>query len=676
MNQKKSAHVNISFYLIIFLAIFLILAIKLFQLQIISGQKYKTQSSSNSMRLINLPTKRGDILDINGKVLATSIPIASIVLDTNAAQGDQKLTIYNLATLLTPLGYNEEKIYSVIEEANKKGIYGDVEIIKIHYDQSTGAEIIGKFYERANILPAASVNIIPTRYYPEGTVLGNTIGYVGNISKEEYAGNENIYSLNDIVGKAGLEKSLEVFKQQGTDIKGLLGTKGIQQVEIDSLGKTVAVKSTENNSIPGDTFQLTINLELQKALESSLDAQIASSVAVNPKAGAGAAIAFNPNTGEILAMASKPDLNPNDFVDGISENEYKYYFENTKAPLVNKVISDAYPPGSTFKMITAFSALHYAGLTPDVHINCTGKWRDNIKCTGIHGETALLEGIRVSCNSYFQGIAEMAGIENIDKTAIQFGLGVDPGFSDMQGVTKGFLPSPASKASFEKNYLEGIIAQINEQTSIEIVQVNSDSTLSSSAKKEKIEILEQNKELAIAKAEKYYEENKEWYIHDTNLVSIGQGLNNYSILQLGEYISTIANGGTRYKPTIIKSVTTADGKSKYEVKPIVLNKVEITLDEINLVKEGMKLVTTSGTASSVFRSSGLSVAGKTGTAETGRAGDDPEKNDYHGLFVGYSPVDNPEIAVAVIIEYGKNSSDSAAYVAKDVMEAYYSMKGE
>ena len=677
MNQKKSAHVNISIYLFIFLGIFLILAFKLFYLQIISGQKYKTQSSSNSVRLETLPTKRGEIVDANGQVLATSIPVASIVLDTNASESDQKLTVHNLADLLSTLGYDEDKIYSIIEEANNKGVYGDIEIVKVSYDEDQGAEIIGKFYERANILPAASIEIIPTRYYPQGTILGNIIGYVGSISKEEYTGNEDIYSLNDTVGKSGLEQSLELFQQQGTNLHGLLGQKGTQQVEIDSLGQTVAVKSTESDSVPGDTFQLTIDLELQKVLESSLDNQIAASQAVNSKAGSAAAIVFNVNTGEILAMASKPSINPNDFIDGLSDEEYTYYFENSRSPMVNKVISDAYPPGSTFKVITAMAGLHYSGLTQDTAVTCTGIWENSkVKCTGTHGTIGLLEALRVSCNSYFQGFAEMTGIDNIDKTAVQFGLGTDTGFTDIEGATKGFLPSPESKSTFEQNYLDGIIAQINEETSNEIVKVNSDDTLSSSAKKEKIEILEQDKEVAIAQAQTYYEQNKDWYIHDTDLIAIGQGLNNYSVLQLGEYISTIANGGTRYKPTIIKSVTSADGNTTYEVQPIVLNKTDITTEEINIVKEGMKLVTTSGTASSEFRNSGLSVAGKTGTAETGRSGDSNDNNDYHGVFVGYSPVDNPEIAVAVLIEYGKNSSSSAAYVAKDVMQAYYSLKGE
>lgn len=675
MSMKKSAHANIYVFLVLFAVLFLLLAGRLFFLQVISAKEYQTQSASNSMRLVTLPTKRGDITDASGQLLATSIPVASIVLDTNAGTGDYETTIHNLASLLGSRGYTVEKIQQIIDAANKKGLYGSIEIIRIPYDETDGMALIGKFYERAKYLKAASVTILPTRYYPEGETLGSTIGYVGAISKEEYDENKDVYALNDIVGKSGLEKALELFKKQGTTLKGLLGTKGTQEVEIDSLGRTVVVKSTERNSVPGDTVKLTINLDLQRVMDEELQNQINISQLYNYKAGSGAAIAFDVNTGEILAMSSLPGINPNDFVDGLSDSEAEYYLNNPSSPMLNKATSVAYPPGSTFKMITALAGLHYAGMTPDYTETCTGVWRENIKCTGTHGTISLVEALRVSCNVYFQSFSEHAGIENISKTARQFGLGVDTGFTDMPGVVKGFLPTPDSKASFEKAYLDGIVKKITASTSEEIVAVNNDNTLSAGAKKEQIAILEKEKEQSIAAAQRYYNENKDWYIRDTDLVSIGQGLNNYSILQLGEYISTLANGGTRYKPTIVKSITSSDGSSVYEVKPMILNKIEMTPEELAAVKAGMEEVTTIGTAARVFSGSGLYVAGKTGTAETGRSGDSSDHNDYHGLFVGYAPADRPEIAVAVIVEYGKNSSSSAAQVAKAVMQAYYAMKG-
>ncbi len=672
MSQKKSAHANIYTYLFLFLAIFLVLASRLFYLQIISWEKYQTQSASNSLRLINLPTKRGDILDSNGEILATSVPIAVISIDTNAKTSDKEITIHNLASLLKPLSYDENKILETIEDANKKGIYGNIEIIKIPYDKSQGLEIIGKFYERAKYLPSATVNIIPTRHYPLGSVLGNTIGYVGSISQEEYVGNEDIYTLTDTVGKLGIERSMEIYNKEGYSITGLMGTKGTQAVEVNSQGKAINVKSSENTSVPGDNVNLTIDIRLQVALEKELDRQINISKAANSKAGSGAAIAFNVNTGEILAMSSKPDLNPNDFLDGLSDEKIKYYLENDQSPMLNKVINVAYPPGSTFKMITALSGLHYSGLTADYTETCTGIWRNNIPCTGIHGKIKLSRALEVSCNSYFQSFAEQTGIDNISKTAMQFGLGVDTGFTDLKGVTKGFLPTVDAKADYEKNYRDGMVKKITEQTLKDIVEINQDNSLTASFKKEQIEILEQEKDIAIAKYDRYYQENKDWYIHDTDLVSIGQGLNNYSVLQLGEYISALANGGTRYKPTLIKSVSSDDGKNIYTVKPIILNKVEMTEEEINEVKIGMKQVITKGTARRVFSGSNLSVAAKTGTAETGRAGDIKE---YHGVFVAYAPVEKPEIAIAVVVEYAKNSSSTAAEVAKAVFSKYFSLKG-
>jgi len=365
MAQKKSAHTNIYIYLFLFLAIFFVLASRLFYLQIISWEKYQTQSASNSLRLINLPTKRGDILDVNGAILATSIPIASITFDTNSNTADKETTMLNLANLLKPLNFDEKKILETIDSANKKGVYGNIEIIKIPYDKGQGLEIIGKFYEREKYLPAATVNIIPTRYYPLGPILGNIIGYVGAISQEEYSSNKELYTLTDTVGKLGIEKSMEIYKKENLSIKGLMGTKGTQAIEINNQGKTVNIKSSENTSIPGDNVSLTIDIRLQEALEIELDRQINISKAANIKAGSGAAIAFNVNTGEILAMSSKPDLNPNDFLDGLSEEEITYYLKNEQSPMLNKVTNVAYPPGSTFKMIAAFlksSALGLLGL--------------------------------------------------------------------------------------------------------------------------------------------------------------------------------------------------------------------------------------------------------------------------------------------------------------------------
>lgn len=673
MNKKKDNEGNVHGYLIFIAVVFLILIGRLFQIQVINGADYQTQSSNNSLRLIDIPAKRGDITDRNNEPLAVSRPMASIAIDVNASKEDFEMTVHNLAELLEPLGYDEEKIRKRIEDKASSGAYGIIEIVKVAYDQGDGMQLISKVYERKAALPASEVQIIPTRYYPQGDTLGVTLGYVGAISEEEYAKDKETYKQTDAIGKMGLERALEQFKKEGTDLRGLYGVKGTQEVEVDMEGKTIKTKGEITPSLPGDDFQLTIDLRLQKALEESLDKQIEISKGSNSKAGSGSAVIFDVKTGEILAMASKPYFDPNDFVNGLSEDKADYYIRSTQTPMVNKVVNTPYPPGSTFKMTTALAGLTYGNLTPSSEFTCTGKFWEPpyIPCTGTHGSIGLETGLQVSCNVYFQAVSHQTGIENISKTAKQLGLGVDTGFTDLGNVSKGFLPTPASKAAYEKEYLEGFREIVNSGAADKIVAINQNSNLSETEKQKQIEAVEAEKDGTIDAADSNYEWAKSWYPYDTYNLSIGQGMNNYTVLQMGQYISTIANGGTRYKPILVKKAVTGAGEVAYEAQPTVLNKLDVSSADLESVKAGMHLVTKQGgTAGSVFSDYSIPVAAKTGTAETGRA-EDNAKTDYHGVFVAFAPYDDPQIAIAVIVEYGKDSSTSAAWVARGAFEAYF-----
>ena len=673
MNKKKYNEGNVRGYLVFIVITFLILIGRLFQIQVINGANYQTQSSNNTLRLIDIPAKRGDITDRNNEPLAVSRPMASIAIDINFTEDDYEKTIYNLHELLKPLGFNEEKIRKKIKDKDAIGAYGLIEIAKVPYDQGDGMQIISKIYERAAILPAAKVQIIPTRYYPQESVLGVTLGYVGAINQEEYEKNKSIYKQTDSIGKIGLEKSLEQFKKERTDLRGLYGIKGTQEVEVDMEGKTIKTKGEIIPSKSGDNFQLTIDLRLQKALEIALDKQIKVSQDLNPKAGSGAAVIMDVNTGEILAIASKPYFNPNDFINGLSEDKVDYYIRSLQTPMVNKALNTPYPPGSTFKMTTALAGLTYGNLTPNSQFTCTGKFWEPpyIPCTDAHGTINLETTLKVSCNVYFQAVSQQIGVDNISKTAKQLGLGVDTGFTDIPGVSKGFLPTPDSKSYYEKEYLECVKKNLNGVTADKIVAINQNNNLNEVEKRKQIEVIEAERNETINAVKSNYEWSKSWHPYDTYNLSIGQGMNNYSILQLSQYISTIANGGTRYKPILVKKAVTHAGKVAYEAQPIVLNKLEVAKSDLDSVKTGMRQVAQfGGTAGLVFSNYSIPIAAKTGTAETGRVTDN-SKTDYHGVFVAFAPYDNPQIAIAVIIEYGKGDSNSAAWVAKEVFDAYF-----
>lgn len=674
MNKKKENEGNVLNYLIFIAVMLLILIGRLFQIQVINGLNYQTKSSNNALRLTDIPAKRGDIIGRNGEPLAVSRAMASIAININTSKDDYEKTMYNLIELLKPLGIDEEKIKKKIKDKSAISPYGVIEIVKVPYDQGYGMQIISKIYERSVILPAAKVQIIPTRYYPQESILGVTLGYVGAIDQEEYEKNKSIYKQNDSIGKIGLEKSLEQFKKEGTDLKGLYGTKGTQEVEVSADGKAIKTKGEINPSKPGDNFQLTIDLRLQTALETALDKQIKISQDSNSKAGSGSALIMDVKTGEILAMASKPCFNPNDFINGLSEDKINYYIKNSQTPMVNKVLNTPYPPGSTFKMTTALAGLTYGNLTSSSQFTCTGKFWEPpyIPCTGVHGTINLETALKVSCNVYIQAISQQTGIDNISKIARQLGLGVDTGFTDIPSASKGFLPTPDSKSAYEKDYLEGIKENSNYNAADKIVAINQNNNFNEAEKQKQIEAVEAEKNKNINTATSNYEWTKNWYPYDTYNLSIGQGMNNYTVLQLSQYISTIANGGTRYKPILVKKAITSSGKVAYEAKPIVLNKLEVSNANLDFVKAGMYQVTQSGgTAGSIFSNYSIPIAAKTGTAETGRVTDN-SKIDYHGVFVAFAPYDNPQIAIAVIVEYGKGSSTSAALVAKEAFDTYFS----
>lgn len=675
MQENQDNKSNVFGYLTVIIVVFLIIIVKLFQTQIINGEEYTTQSNANTLRIETIKAKRGDIFDSEGRVFANNRPMASIKIDANIDDADLEKTILNLAELLGPIGYTQEKIREVIENSFNDS---EIEIVSIPYDQGEGVSIISKFYERQSYLPGAKVEILPTRYYPEGITMGITLGYVGAISEDEYNANKEIYNQTDMIGKMGIEKTYETFKKEGTSLIGLKGQDGVRKIEVDNSGTKVGTKNTEKAAIAGDNVQLTVDLALQQELDRIMESRINEVKASNPKAGSGGAVIMNIRTGEILAISSKPDFNPNDFINGLNDEQVKYYFENVQNPMLNKVTNSPYPPGSTFKMITGLAALNYGGISPLQEYTCTGKYWEPpfIPCTGVHGSINMYEALQVSCNVYFQAAGEASGIDNISKIAKQFGLGVDPGLTDISEISKGFLPTKDSKAAYQKSYLEGLKEQLKQQAVDDIININKDKTLSANEKARSIEEIEAKRDSAIADAQSSYEYNKEWYKYDTFNLSIGQGLNNYTVLQLGQYVSTIANGGTRYQPYLVKSVESADKKSRYDAKPVVLNKIDIPAATLAEVKSGMDLVTTpGGTAYRDFGGQGLSVAAKTGTAETGRV-EDNAANDFHSVFVGYGPFADPDIAIAVVIEYGGGPGQgTATTVARDAFEAYVRIKG-
>jgi len=665
---------RLKIYLVFVVSIFVLLSTRLFFLQVVNAQEFARQSAQNSIRLIPIEARRGDILDSKGRVLATSQPVYVITFSP-VPNTDAEKVVRLLAELLE----DKELTPEVIWEKVKSNPYRyEPAVIKRLPSSPEAMAIISRLEERRLELPGVSISTEPQRVYPYGSLAGHILGFIGQITREELLERQgDNYRLNDKIGKAGIERYLE-YNKEGDLEYGLRGKDGAEQVEVNAFNRKIRDLLTIPPA-PGDTVELTIDLDLQRTLEEALDKVIAEEKKRNPKAGAGAAVVLDVKTGAILAMASKPDMDPNDFVNGGYVKKQAYYNDAHLKPLFNRAVQGTYPPGSTFKPITALAALLSGAVKPQDTIYCSGRYLKpgGLDCWQSHGRVNLERALAVSCNTYFQWAGEMAGIDMINKVAEQFGLGAATGAAGILGEAKGILPSPSWKrevnAAILKRWLERREAEIEKKYA---------ELISSASPSQKERFLKQ-KDQELRQLRTIYEITfnfeTTWQPFDTYNTAIGQGANSFTILQLANYVATLANGGTRFRPFLVKRVISSDGQVKKEFQPEVVQKVDIPPEILEEVRKGMLMVTQSpeGTASFLFRDfpPHIKVAAKTGTAQTGLAGDDKSK-DFYGLFIAFAPYDDPQIAFAGIVEYARHGGDSAGKVAQEVFAQYFGLSSQ
>lgn len=670
-NDNNKIRYNIVTIFIYIVGIILIL--QLFNLQIVHGQEYRETSNTRLTRESVLKAARGNILDSTGNKLVTSETSFSLelyktkiedsvlnntILKTiNILKSNKDEYIDNLPIAVNPVRYtlpeenlkswklsleidekanaqeafdslkkkynitnNDEeaiKIMAVRYEITRTG-YSNIKPVEIAKDISRQSAI--QIREQSNDLPGMTIATGSKVKYTSGNLASHILGQVGPISEEELKGKEDRYSLNDIVGKTGVEYIFEDY---------LKGTDGIKQIDM-AVDGTVTEEYVTEEAVAGSDVVLTIDANLQKVAEEALKKNIdkianGGFYKTNP-ANAGAVIVMNVKTGEVLAMASYPDYNPQLFIDGISQEQYDSYKEGKN--LVNRAISGVYSPGSIYKMVTATAGLETGAITTKTKINDTGVypkfgnpvcwyWRSYRRG---HGYLNVTQAIQKSCNYFFYETGYRAGIENIVKYAEYYGLGMKTGI-ELLGEETGTISRP--------------------------------------------EIVEARGEV--------------WTPGYTLSAAIGQGDNGFTPIQMARYISSLANGGNRVDVTLIKNIMKPDGTEvdKKELEnyvnerlgytPTEVEDLNIKEENIDAILEGMKGVTEDGgTAYSTFAGFDIEVAGKTGSAETG----DPDK--VNGWFVGFAPFDDPEISVTVLIE-NAGSGGFTAETARDIMAEYFGM---
>ena len=682
----KKPNINLRFNLLVVFTYIagIILIVRLFNLQIVHGAEYREESNTRLTRETTVEAARGAILDRTGTTLVSSNMTFSLELyktkiDNNGLNDSilniiQVLEKYDISypdslpITINPYNYTIsentlakwkksnnldenataeeafEKLKNKYEITNTNNLEEIRKIMRIRYEISQKGysstksitlasglprEAVAEFSESSSKFPGINIVVDPAREYTSGTLAAHILGYASQISSEEYQSRKDTYTQNDIIGKTGIEAVFEEF------LKGKNGTK---QIDMDVDG-TITGEYTSKEAVAGSDIVLTIDANLQKVTEDALAANIqkisSGGFGKRYDARAGACVVMNVNSGEILAMASYPTYNPADFVGGISTENWNKYNNDTSHPLVDKAIQNSYSPGSTFKMITAIAGLESGVINTNTTINDTGrytKYRDYQPVCWYytdyhrgHGSLNVSGAIEKSCNFFFYETGDRMGIDTLAKYAKYFGLGTKTGI-ELQGETSGQLASKETKSKLRPNSSDG-----------------------------------------------------NWNPGDTLQASIGQGDNEFSPLQMAKYISILANGGNKIELTIIKTIRNANGSEslKEDIKKFVNNKLGIQEEEtedlqiqqknLDAVLKGMESVTqdSEGTAYVRFKDFGISVGGKTGSAEA-------PGNKVNAWFVGFAPFENPEIAIVVMVENGGHGNYTAE-VVREIMEEYFGM---
>ncbi len=577
-------------------AIFFILLLRLWHLQILSADDYRSMSENNRLRFVPVAASRGAIMDRNGKVLVSNRPSFSLAVVPQEVKDKDNL----LDRLSSLLGLDRTELDERWKKIKGRARYYPVVLASnITRDQ---VEIIEENRLR---LPGVEVEMKPVREYSGNLLAAHLLGYIGEISDEEIdrKGFED-YNLGDYIGKNGIERSWE---------HELHGDDGGRQLEVDARGRVLRTIS-ESYPTVGNSVVLTIDAAVQKQAEAAFGEQ------------AGAAVALDVNSGEVLAFVSNPAFDPSLFSGKLPADVWNSYLEDKRHPLENKALTGQYPPGSTFKVVTALAGLEAGLINDSTSITCRGSYElgtSTFKCWNKsgHGSTSLKKSLRESCDVYYYMLGEKLGVDLIAKTAQKFMLGAPMGVG-LNNEKPGLIPTAEWK---QKRF------------------------------------------------------GKRWYHGETLPVSIGQGAVLMTPIQMASMIATVANDGTVYRPFVVKRIVDADGKPLKEFKPEVMNRTGISPDKFRLIKQGLfAVVNEPGGTGSMARLYDVRVAGKTGTSQVVKLRDSKRGTPYqfrdHALFVAFAPYDKPEIAVAVVVEHGEHGGAAAAPIAGRILRAYFDSK--
>ncbi|MBS1718488.1 MAG: penicillin-binding protein 2 [Armatimonadetes bacterium] len=550
--------------------------VRLWYIQVVRSAELVEKASHIFAATVPHPAPRGLIYDRNGKLLA-GVQSQFVVMCVPMIAAKNPWVIDKVAQLLK---VDPSKLKSKLEEGRWRPYLPTPIFI------GAPVEAASLISESAEDLPGVTIDSLPTRYYPDPTSFSHVLGYVWVPSKDDV---DRLDKLNlkaaPMVGKNGIE-----YVYEGD----LMGEAGYDRMEMDKKMRPLRLAERENPE-PGHKLTLTLDADLQKTALKQLAGR------------RGAAVAIDPNTGEVLCLVSAPEYDSSLFKNGISSADWERLSEDPDKPLLNRAVYAAYPPGSTFKIITSLAALRAGTFDPNRYVECRGYYevgKRRSKCLSVHGAISFHHAFEKSCNTYFSDLAVRTGPDAVRQAALDCGLYARTNV-DLRSESRGVIPTEA--------WLEK------------------------------------------------YRNPPKWYTGDTVNLGIGQGDVQATPIQMANLVALVATRGTNYVPHLVKAVTDSGGVHPKDA--VVAHHVDAPDSFWNMLQDAMASVVDTGTGQKA-KIPGLKWAAKTGSAEHKL----DEKT--HSWFIGYAPYDHPKIAIAVLVEGAGHGGDIAAPIAAEIVKKY------
>ncbi len=574
--------------------IFALVILRLFVLQVLEGSRYRELSEENRIRVEVLTAPRGEIRDRKGRLLADCVPSFTVTLDPfdKAYTRAPARLDSTLAALAPMLDVDPAMLREKIQRERK------ISFLPIRLKRNVDIKSVAFVSEHRDQLPGVQVESEPLRRYPLGLMGSHLLGYVGEISDKELADPAYTeYLSGDLIGRMGIERRYE---------KLLRGQDGKRFVEVNALGRKGDFLGEKHPVLPtrGTDLTLTIDLDVQRAAEDAFEA-----------GARGAVVAIDPRNGEVLALASKPNYDPNEFSTGITQERWNELSGGGNYPLFNRAIQAAYPPGSALKPFTALAGLEAGAITAGTYFaqSCTGEYRFGSRLFGCwkhdgHGSLAVHDAIVRSCDVYFYQLGLRIGLDRLAGFMSKLELSSRTGI-DLPQERRGLFPDPSwyDRHFGAGRWSRGIILNL----------------------------------------------------------AIGQGEVTLTPVKLAQLAAFVANGGTLWRPHLVRSIGSKVVSGSDAPDDSLRREVKLSERSVTIVRDAMASVVSDpqGTGGQA-RIDSITVAGKTGTAQN------PHGRD-HALFICFAPVESPRIAIAVLVENAGHGSTAAAPIARKVLEAFF-----